>query len=152
MENIRPIETEADYDWALREVARYFESEPRVGTPDGKRFKVLLGLVGNYESRRWPIEAPDPVDAIKSVIEAKIRSQTDLARVLGSRSRASEVLSRKRPLTIEMVRKLHAEWKLPADLLIQPYAIDDETASSRRKPQIAREARSAFKAKTSRKR
>jgi HTH-type transcriptional regulator / antitoxin HigA len=141
MNNIRPIETETDYNWALREISRYFDREPGLETADGKRFRVLLGLVGNYESKHWPIEAPDPVEAIKSVIAAKVRTQTDLAKVLGSRSRASEVLSRKRPLTIEMVRKLHAEWKLPADLLIRAYEIDYEIAPLKKRPQIARDAR-----------
>jgi HTH-type transcriptional regulator/antitoxin HigA len=152
MENIRPVETEADYNWALKEIAQYFEHEPPAGSRDGQRLKVLLGLVGHYESRHWPIEVADPVNAIKSMIDAKVRSQTDLARVLGSRSRASEVLSRKRPLTIEMVRKLHAEWKLPADMLIRPYEIDYETSPSKRKPQIARETRPTFKLKTGKKR
>jgi len=146
MENIRPVETEADYNWALKEIARYFEYEPRPGTPDGQRFKVLLGLIGNYESRHWPIDAPDPVDAIRSVIDTKARSQTDLARLLGSRSRASEVLSRKRPLTMEMIRKLHTEWRLPADLLIRPYEIAYE-ATPKKRAHAAREARSTFKAK-----
>jgi len=133
MDNIRPIETEADYDWALKEIARYFKSEPAIGSPDGKRFKVLLGLVGNYENKRWPIDVPDPVDAIRLMIDAKARTQTDLADVLGSRSRASEILNRKRPLTIDMVRRLHAEWKLPADLLIRPYRTQD-IALPRRPP------------------
>ncbi len=141
MDNIRPVETEADYNWALKEISRYFTNEPDLDTPEGKRFKVLLGLVGHYEAKYWPIEAPDPVEAIKSVISAKTRSQTDLAKVLGSRSRASEILNRKRPLTIEMVRKLHTEWKLPADLLIQPYEIDYEITPLKKRPQVARDAR-----------
>jgi HTH-type transcriptional regulator / antitoxin HigA len=133
MDDIRPIETESDYDWALTEIARYFEREPAVGTPDSARLKVLLGLVAHYESRHWPIEAPDPVEAIRSMIGSGLRSQADLAEVLGSRSRASEVLSRKRPLTLEMMRKLHVAWKLPADLLIRPYAVAADTTSAKRR-------------------
>ncbi len=139
MDNIRPVETDADYNWALKEISRYFAHEPGLDTPEGKRFKILLGLVGNYEAKHWPVEAPDPVEAIKSLISSRTRTQTDLAKVLGSRSRASEILNRKRPLTIEMVRRLHAEWKLPADLLIQSYEIDYQTAPPERRPLIARD-------------
>jgi HTH-type transcriptional regulator / antitoxin HigA len=132
MQNIRPIETEADYDWALAEVARYFEREPAHGTAEAARFTVLLALIGHYEARHWPIKAPDPVEAIKSVIDSKVRTQTDLAKVLGSRSRASEVLSRRRPLTLEMVRKLSDRWKLPADLLIQPYVLKTRKGAAKK--------------------
>jgi HTH-type transcriptional regulator/antitoxin HigA len=131
MQNIRPIETEADYNWALAEVARYFEREPAHGTAEAARFTVLLALIGHYEARHWPIKAPDPVEAIKSVIDSKMRTQTDLAKVLGSRSRASEVLGRRRPLTLEMVRKLSDRWKLPADLLIQPYALKTKKGTTK---------------------
>lgn len=133
MENIRPVETEADYDWALREVSRYFEHEPALGTPDAARFSVLLVLIGHYESRHWRIEAPDPVSVIKYFIDQKIHTQSELAEVFGSRSRASEVLGRKRPLTLDMVRALGKSWKLPADVLVQAYPLDDEVRPAKKK-------------------
>lgn len=136
MDNIRPIETEADYDWALKEIARYFDNEPLLGTPEADRFNVLADLIEHYESKHWRIEAPDPVSVIKYFIAQKIHTQTELAEIFGSRSRASEVLNRKRPLTLEMVRALSSGWKLPVDLLVQPYALDQGTAK-RKAPHAA---------------
>jgi len=121
--DIRPLRTEADYDWALREVSRYFESEPEPGTLEGDRFDILSDLIAAYEARRWPIEAPDPIQAIKDRMEQAGRSQAWLGTVLGSRSRASEVLNRRRPLSVAMVRKLVAELQIPADVLIRPYRL-----------------------------
>jgi HTH-type transcriptional regulator / antitoxin HigA len=119
--DIRPIRTEDDYDWALGEIARYFEVQPEPGTPDGDRFDVLAALIEDYEAKRWPIDPVDPVDAIRYRMETGGFRQADLARVLGSRSRASEILNRKRPLTIDMAWRLHKEWKIPAEALIVPY-------------------------------
>lgn len=121
MENIRPIRTEDDYKWALDEITRYFDREPEVGSPDGDRFDVLATLIENYEDKHYPIVAPDPVSAIRAHMKMADLQQAALARILGSRSRASEVLSRKRPLTIEMIQKINREWRIPADILIQPY-------------------------------
>lgn len=119
--DVRPIKTEADYDWALKEIERYFEDEPAPGTPESQRFDVLASLIEHYEARVWPIDLPDPVEAIRYRMEQGGLSQADLARVLGSRSRASEVLSRRRVLTREQAFKLHQEWHIPAEVLIQPY-------------------------------
>ncbi|MBX3503580.1 MAG: helix-turn-helix domain-containing protein [Alphaproteobacteria bacterium] len=85
---------------------------------DSDRFDVLATLIEAYEPKRWPIDKPSPVDAILYRMEAAGYTQGDLARLLGSRSRASEVLSRKRPLTLAMIRKLSREWNIPADCLI----------------------------------
>jgi len=120
MENIRPIRNEADYDWALQEIAAYFENQPESGSPNADRFDVLAELIGAYEAKHWPIEAPDPVDAIKAVMEQTGRDQAALGRLFNSRSRASEVLNRKRALTMDMAWKLHTEWKIPAEVLIRP--------------------------------
>jgi HTH-type transcriptional regulator/antitoxin HigA len=78
-------------------------------------------LIEAYERERWPIDPPDPVEAIRYCMEQQGRSQSDLAVLLGSRSRASEILSRRRPLTLEMVRKLHLEWGIPAESLLRAY-------------------------------
>ncbi len=89
-------------------------------TPEGDRLEVLVTLVETYEARRWPVEAPDPVAMIEHVMEARGYRQKDLAAVVGSQPHASEVLSRRRPLTLPMIRALSAEWKLPADVTIRP--------------------------------
>lgn len=129
MKNIRPIKTEDDYDWALAEVSRYFEHQPKVGSPDGDRFDVLATLIEAYENEHYPIEAPDPVAAIEFFMALEDLGQSALADVLGSRSRASEILKRKRPLTLDMIVKLNREWRIPAEVLIQPYhLVRDEPA------------------------
>jgi HTH-type transcriptional regulator/antitoxin HigA len=121
MKNIRPIKTEADYEWAIAEIARYFENEPEPGSPDGDRFDVLATLIEAYEDEHYPIQAPDPVTAIKAHMEMAGFRQAALAELFGSRSRASEVLSGKRALTLDMIHRLHKEWRIPAEILIQPY-------------------------------
>lgn len=124
--DVRPIKTETDYDWALKEIERYFDEEPEPGSPESQRFDVLASLIEHYESQVWPIDLPDPVEAIRHRMEQAGYTQADLARVLGSRPRASEVLSRRRPLTKEQAFKLHREWRIPAEVLIQPYRTGTE--------------------------
>lgn len=118
---LRPIRTEADYDAALAEIEAYFDHEPQPGTVEADRFEVLAMLIGAYEREHWPIEPPEPLDAIRYCMEQRGYSQKHLAALFGSRSRASEVLNRRRPLTMDMVWKLHREWGLPAESLIRPY-------------------------------
>ncbi len=119
MKNVRPIRNETDYDWALKEIARYFEREPEPSSPDGDRFDVLAALIEGYEAKRWPIDPPDAVEAIRFRMEQAGWSQADLARLLGSRSRASEIMARKRPLTMDQASKLHREWQIPAEVLLR---------------------------------
>lgn len=128
MMDIRPIRTEEDYDWALSEIERYFEHAPDPGTPEADRFDVLAALLEAYENRRWKIEAPDPLETLKAFMEASGRSQAELAALIGSRSRASEVLRRRRRLTLDMISRISREWKLPADLLVAPYDVEDRAA------------------------
>jgi HTH-type transcriptional regulator/antitoxin HigA len=118
--DIRSIKTETDYDWALKEIAWYFEHEPAPGTQEADRFDVLATLIEAYEAKRWHIEAPDPVSAIQEAMERQHLNQADLARLLGSRSRASEILARKRPLTMRQAWTLHEQWNIPADVLLRP--------------------------------
>ncbi|MDP3895862.1 MAG: helix-turn-helix domain-containing protein [Mesorhizobium sp.] len=120
--DVRPIRDEADYDWALREVSRYFERQPEKGSPEGDRFEVLLALIAVYEDAHYPMPIVDPIDMLRYQMELKGRSQSDLAAVLGSRARASEVLNRKRPLTLDMIAKLRGAWGISADLLIADVA------------------------------
>lgn len=122
--DIRPLRTEADYDWALAEIEPYFAREPEAGSPEADRFDVLADLIAVYETRHWSIPQSDPVEAIQYRMELGGFRSRDLARLLGSKSRASEVLNRKRPITLEMVATLNREWGIPAELLIQPYRLD----------------------------
>ncbi|HEX4367762.1 MAG TPA: XRE family transcriptional regulator [Rhodopila sp.] len=118
--DIRPLRTEADYDWALAEIEPYFINPPPVDTAEAERFDVLAMLIEAYEARHWPIDPPDPVDAIRARMELSDYTQADLARLLGSRSRASEILARRRGLTMEQAYRLHREWHIPAEALIRP--------------------------------
>lgn len=118
--DIRPLRTEADYDWALAEIAAYFTREPRPGTQEADRFDVLAALIAEYERRHWPIDPPDPAAAIRARMEQAAYTQADLAQLLGSRSRASEILSGRRALTMEQARRLHEAWNIPAEALIRP--------------------------------
>jgi HTH-type transcriptional regulator / antitoxin HigA len=117
---IRPLRSESDYDAALDEIERYFESEPKPGTPEGDRFDLLALVIEDYERKHWPIDPPDAVDAIRYRMETGQHTQADLGRLLGSRQRASDVLMRKRPLTMKMAWRLHREWGIPAEALIAP--------------------------------
>ncbi len=117
---IRPLRTEADYDEALEQIERYFENEPKPGTPEADRFDLLALIIEDYERKRWPIESPETIDAIRYRMETGGYSQADLGRLLGSRQRASDILEKKRPLTMRMAWKLHREWGIPAEALIAP--------------------------------
>ena len=99
---IRPLRSEADYDKALSEIERYFENEPKRGTPDADRFDLLALIIEDYERKRWPIDPPDTIAAIRYRMETGGYTQADLGRLLGSRQRASDILTRKRPLTMRM--------------------------------------------------
>ena len=115
--DIKPIRTEADYEAALKEVERLWGADP--GTPDGDRFEVLFTLVELYEDQQYPILPPDPIEAIKYYIDSRGLDRQDLERYIGPSGRVSEVLSRKRPLTLVMICKLNAGLGIPAEILIQ---------------------------------
>ncbi|MDE2789767.1 MAG: XRE family transcriptional regulator [Paracoccaceae bacterium] len=123
--DIRPIRTEEDYNWALTEIAPYFDNVPEMGTPNADRFDVLADLISAYEARNHSVEPLNPVDFISTYMEEAGLQQGDLASVVGSASRASEFLNRKRPLTLSAIQKIHRDWRLPASILIQPYHLDD---------------------------
>ncbi|MGH6984495.1 MAG: helix-turn-helix domain-containing protein [Stellaceae bacterium] len=131
---IRPIRNEAGYDAALKEIERYFEREPERSTPEADRFDLLALVIEDYEDRHWPIETPDPVEAIKFRMEQKGFERADLAKLIGSRSRASEILNRRRRLTIDLIWKLSRKWGIPAESLIKPYKLKTKAASGRRRP------------------
>jgi HTH-type transcriptional regulator/antitoxin HigA len=117
---IRPLRSEADYDAALNEIEWYFENEPKAGTPEADRFDLLALVIEDYERKHWPIEPPEPIDAIRYGMETGGYTQADLGRLLGSRQRASDILTKKRPLTMRMAWRLHREWGIPAEALIAP--------------------------------
>ena len=117
--DIHPIKSEADYRAALAEIEHLFAAEP--DTPDGERLDLLTTLVEAYEGHCHPIAVPDPIEAIVYHLESRGLTRRDLEPYVGSRARVSEVLNRKRPLTLEMIRRLHIGLGIAADILIQPY-------------------------------
>jgi HTH-type transcriptional regulator/antitoxin HigA len=123
--NIRPIRTDQDHRAALDEIEACWGAPE--GSEDDDRLDVLVTLVESYETKRWPIESSesfDPIDVLRCAIDELGQSQSELAGLLGSRSRASEILARRRALTVEMIHKISEAWKIPADLLVRPYKIE----------------------------
>ena len=118
---IKPIKTEADYEAMLKEIERLFDSEP--GTSEGDQLEILVTLVEAYEEEHYTIPAPDPVEAILYYMESRNLSRTDLEPYIGSRARVSEILNRKRPLTLAMIQRLNTGLGIPAESLIKPYNI-----------------------------
>ncbi len=116
--DIRPIHSEDDYRAAMREISEYFDNEPEPGTPDGDRFDILLTLSEAYEAKHFPVDLPDPVEAIKFRMEQGGLTPKDLVPMIGRMNRVYEILNRKRPLTLAMIRKLHEELGIPAESLI----------------------------------
>ena len=134
MMDVRPIRTETDYEWALERIHELFWAEP--GTPEGDRLDVLATLVEAYEARVHPLPPPDPISAIEYHMESRGLSPRDLEPYIGSRSRVWEILKRKRPLTLNMIRRLSGALGIPAGILVQEYQLDgpgqiiDETTLS----------------------
>ncbi len=116
---IKPIKNETDYQAALDEIESLFDAAP--DTPEGDRLEVLTTLVEAYEERHYSIPMPDPIEAIAYHMESRGLTRRDLEPFIGSRARVSEILNRKRPLTMEMIRNLHKGLGIPAEILIQPY-------------------------------
>jgi HTH-type transcriptional regulator / antitoxin HigA len=117
---IRPLRDDAAYEAALARYEHYFDREPEPGTPEGDRFELLGMVIAKYEEEHFPFEAADPVRVIQLVMEGRGLTRKDLAEVLGSASRASEILSGRRDLSIEHIRRLHSRWGIPAEALIGP--------------------------------
>lgn len=114
--DIKPIRIEEDCEAALREIERLWGAEP--GTPEGDRFEVLVILVEAYEDQHYEILPPDPIDAIEYYMESHDLDRRELEPYIGGSGRVSEVLNRKRPLTLRMIRKLHSGLGIPAEVLI----------------------------------
>ena len=125
--NIKPIKTEADYDAALKDIENLFDAEP--GTPKGDHLEILATLVEAYEDEHYDIPAPDPIEAILYHMESRGLTRADLEPYIGSRARVSEILNRKRPLTLAMIQRLN-QLGIPAEALIQPYKVSTNSSRS----------------------
>lgn len=117
--NLKPIKTKKDYQQALDRLELIFDAKK--GTEEGDELEILGILIDQYENEHFPIGLPDPIEAIKFRMEQLGYTQTDLAKVVGLKSRASEILSGKRKLSLDMIRQLHDKLNIPIDVLIQAY-------------------------------
>ena len=118
---LRPIRTKREYNAALKAAEALWNA--REGTPAADRLEMLILLIQAYEQKHFPIETPEPIDFLLHVMEARGMTRKDLEKYIGSRARVAEVLNRVRPLTLEMIRRLAASLKLPADVLIRGYEL-----------------------------
>lgn len=118
---LKPIKTEADYKTALKRLEEIFDAQ--TGTPMSDELEILGLMVDDYENRHYPIEAPDPIEAIKIRMEEMQLKQVDLIAEIGGKSRVSEVLNRKRRLTVDMIRKLANRLNISSDILLQDYQL-----------------------------
>lgn len=121
--NIRPIHTEQDYRDALKAVSPLFDNEPEPGTPEGDYLDVMITLIEVYEAKHFPVDLPNPVDAIRFRMEQSGLSAADLVPAIGRQNRIYEVLNGKRALTLPMIWKLHQMFGIPAESLIKPVKI-----------------------------
>ncbi|HEX5742429.1 MAG TPA: helix-turn-helix domain-containing protein [Flavobacteriaceae bacterium] len=116
---IKPIKTEKDYNQALERLETIFDA--KLGSAEGDELEVLGIIINQYENEHFPIGLPDPIEAIKFRMEQMGYNQNDLANIVGLKSRVSEILNRKRKLSLEMIRQLHEKLNIPTDVLIQSY-------------------------------
>jgi len=117
--NIKLIKSESDYQEALNRLEVIFDS--KMGTSEGDELEILSLLIEKYEDEHFPVEFPDPIEAIKFRMEQLGYNQSDLAKIVGLKSRASEILNKKRKLTLEMIRKINSILNIPTEVLIQSY-------------------------------
>ena len=118
MKVLKPIRSEADYDAALAEIERLWGARAR--TPEGDRLDILATLVDAYENEHYPMDPPDPIEAIKFRMEQQGLTRKDLEGILGSRTRVAEVLNRRRGLSMNMIRRLHEKLGISVEVLIRP--------------------------------
>lgn len=140
MMDVRAIHTDADYEWALKEVEQYFDSVPASGTPEADRFDVLSALIEKYEAKNFEIPTADPIEVLEFAMESMGKTQAELGHLI-TRPRATEVMQRKRRLTLQMIRIISEAWHIPAGALIGYYAIDGEktppATNNQRQRQVA---------------
>ena len=130
MKHVKLIRSEAEYREALVEVETYFDNLPVPGSAGADHFDLLTMLIGAYENQHWPLDTLDPIEFLEGFMENRGYTRGDLADVLGSRSRASEIMLRRRPLTLPMIQNLVEKWRVPADALIAPYPLSDKLAAT----------------------
>jgi HTH-type transcriptional regulator/antitoxin HigA len=118
MQDLKPIKTKADYKASLAEIERLWGA--RSGTPEGDRLDILAMLIDAYGNEYYPMDPPDPIEAIKFRMEQQGLTRKDLVEILGSRTRVAEVLNRRRDLSINMIRRLNKKLGISVDVLIQP--------------------------------
>ncbi|TZF82229.1 helix-turn-helix domain-containing protein [Pedobacter sp. BS3] len=116
---LKPIKTQRDYTQSLERLEKLFDA--KTGTKEGDELEILGILIEKYEDEHFPMELPDPIEAIKFRMEQLGYSQNDLAHLIGLKSRASEILNRKRKLSLEMIRKISSKLRIPSEVLIQAY-------------------------------
>jgi len=140
MMDIRAIRTDADYEWALKEVEQYFDKVPASNTPEANRFDVLSTLIADYEKQQFDIPDADPIEVLEFAIESMGKTQAELGHLI-TRSRATEVLQRKRPLTLQMIRIISEAWHIPIAALAAPYELEKEAHPpvQRRTRQLAKQ-------------
>src|SRR5881275_2168677 len=122
MKNLKPIRTNADYEVALAEIERLWGAP--AGTPEGDRLDILATLVDAYENDHYPMDPPDPIEAIKFRMEQQGLTRRDLEGILGTRTRVAEVLNRRRGLSVNMIRRLHKKLGISSEVLIRPTRIN----------------------------
>lgn len=133
---LKPIKSEADYEAAVQEIERLWDAE--AGTPEGDTLDILVTLVEVYEKGHYDLPAPDPIAALEYVMESRGWTRKQLEPYIGSRGRVSEILSRKRPLTLSMIRRLEQATGIPGSILIEPYATEhgDSAPTSHNAPRL----------------
>lgn len=127
---ISPIRTQSDHDYALQEIDRLIDLDPETNSAEGKKLEVLATLVESYEKENFPLDDPNPIDAIRFCMEERNLKQQDLVPFIGNKSKVSEVLSGKRGLTIPMIRRLSREFGIPERILLKPTGIQLETSKN----------------------
>jgi len=130
--DVKPIRTEQEYEDALEEIERLSDAVP--ATPEGDYLEVLMILVEDYEEKHYPIPPPDPIEAIEYYMESRGLSRMDLEPYIGGRGRVSEILNRRRPLTLRMIRNLEAGLGIPAAILVQEYELREEDEHKAKSP------------------
>ena len=116
---LKPIKTEKDYELALKRFDKIFDADP--DTKEGDELEILALIIEDYEDKNYPIEPPDPIEAIKFRLEQMNMNQSDLAEIIGHKSRASEILNKKRKLTLSMIRKLNKKLNISTEVLVKEY-------------------------------
>jgi HTH-type transcriptional regulator/antitoxin HigA len=118
LSTLRTLQTEQEYEEALVAVRPYFDQEPAPDTAEAAHFDALVLLIQDYEARCYPLPAADPIDVLKAVMQANNYSRADLIDIIGSKSRASELLNRRREINLDQIRKISRAWNIPAGALV----------------------------------